>query len=47
MYDMYPEAWIVTDRQVERPRRRPRKPHSVLPAVVAHPALDPKSARSA
>ncbi len=35
---MYPHAWAVADSQPaveQRPRRRPRKTHSVLPAVIA------------
>jgi hypothetical protein len=40
MYEMYPEAW--TEDQAHRrhrlagdhPRRRARKPHSVVPAVI-------------
>ena len=38
MYEMYPNAWAVADTQPaaeQRPRRRPRKTHSVLPAVIA------------
>jgi hypothetical protein len=38
MYEMYPHAWAVADAQPpaeQRPRRRPRKTHSVLPAVIA------------
>jgi hypothetical protein len=39
MYDMYPEVWMVTsDRQPpsrgSRPRRRARKEHSVVPAIL-------------
>jgi hypothetical protein len=35
MYEMYPEAWIQSrEESSERPRRRPRKAHSVLPAVI-------------
>ena len=46
MYDMYPDVWTVTpDRQPPsrgpRPRRRPRKEHSVVPAILRHP--DPKT----
>jgi len=41
MYDMYPEVWAVTsDRQPPsqgpRPRRRARKEHSVVPAILVH-----------
>jgi hypothetical protein len=40
MYEMYPDAW--TDEQANRrrhtdgdqPRRRVRKPHSVVPAII-------------
>lgn len=38
MYEMYPQTWAVADERrggTERPRRRPRKAHSVLPAVIA------------
>ena len=38
MYEMYPSSWAVADARptdVERPRRRPRKAHSVLPTVIA------------
>jgi len=40
MYDMYPDTWPSSEPQrpravvVERPRRRIRKVHSVLPAVL-------------
>jgi hypothetical protein len=42
MYDMYPDSW--TEAQAARPqrsasprpRRRTRKEHSVVPAVIAH-----------
>jgi len=37
MYEMYPEVWAVADAQqrpAEQPRRRPRKEHSVLPALI-------------
>jgi hypothetical protein len=48
MYDMYPDAWTVTaDRQhqvlADQPRRRARKEHSVVPAILqarAHKAGD-------
>jgi hypothetical protein len=48
MYDMYPDAWTVSaDRQhqvlAEQPRRRARKEHSVVPAILqarAHKAGD-------
>lgn len=38
MYEMYPQSWAVAEVRpgpVEPPRRRPRKAHSVLPAVLA------------
>jgi hypothetical protein len=38
VYDMYPEVWAVADVRppdLERPRRRPRRAHPVLPAVIA------------
>ena len=39
MYEMYPDAWTVAaDRQrqvhADRPRRRARKEHSVVPAIL-------------
>jgi hypothetical protein len=39
MYDMYPDAWTVAaDRQpqvlADQPRRRARKQHSVVPAIL-------------
>jgi hypothetical protein len=39
MYDMYPDAWTVAaDRQhqvlANQPRRRTRKQHSVVPAIL-------------
>jgi hypothetical protein len=39
MYDMYPDAWTVAaDRQhqvlANQPRRRVRKQHSVVPAIL-------------
>jgi len=39
MYDMYPEAWTVAaDRShhvhADHPRRRARKEHSVVPAIL-------------
>ncbi len=42
MYEMYPDAWMVTgDRQQratgQQPRRRARKEHSVVPAVLPSP----------
>lgn len=42
MYEMYPEVWslgVVPDRTSttgDRPRRRPRKEHSVVPTVIVH-----------
>ena len=40
MYEMYPEVWTVPeDRRPQtpglRPRRRARKEHSVVPAILA------------
>ena len=40
MYDMYPDVWTVPeDRRPQtpglRPRRRARKEHSVVPAILA------------
>ena len=48
MYDMYPDAWtIAADRShqvlADQPRRRARKEHSVVPAILqarAHKAGD-------
>ena len=35
MYEMYPEAWAQPrELSPERPRRRPRKEHCVLPPVI-------------
>ncbi|WP_375426165.1 hypothetical protein [uncultured Friedmanniella sp.] len=38
MYDMYPQAWALDEGTLgsapERPRRRPRREHVVLPAVI-------------
>jgi hypothetical protein len=36
MYEMYPDAWPVSpDRSsTSRPRRRARKEHSVVPAIL-------------
>ncbi|HMI34290.1 MAG TPA: hypothetical protein VK499_09255 [Propionibacteriaceae bacterium] len=39
MYDMYPDVWtIAADRQppvpADQPRRRARKEHSVVPAIL-------------
>ncbi len=38
MYEMYPQAWASGDAGQTtvppRPRRRPRKDHSVLPPVL-------------
>ena len=39
MYDMYPDVWtIAADRQppvpTDQPRRRARKEHSVVPAIL-------------
>ena len=39
MYEMYPEVWMVPeDRRPQtpglRPRRRARKEHSVVPAIL-------------
>ena len=39
MYEMYPDAWTVFDDRHQatghQPRRRARKEHSVVPAIVA------------
>jgi hypothetical protein len=37
VYEMYPEIWAAATApsDVRPPRRRPRKAHSVLPAVIA------------
>jgi len=45
MYEMYPEVWVVADPQqgaATPPRRRPRKEHSVLPAVIARQVRPPE-----
>jgi len=47
MYEMYPDAWpVANDRQPqaagEKPRRRARKEHSVVPTVLV--ASTPKPA---
>jgi hypothetical protein len=37
MYDMYPQVWASGDASPAtppRPRRRPRKDHSVMPSVL-------------
>jgi hypothetical protein len=41
MYEMYPDVWTVTDDRRPpslgpRPRRRARKEHSVVPAILVH-----------
>lgn len=41
MYEMYPDTWAAADKPqapatTAKPRRRARKQHSVLPAVLAH-----------
>jgi hypothetical protein len=41
MYEMYPDVWTVApDREPPssgpRPRRRARKVHSVVPAILVH-----------
>jgi hypothetical protein len=40
MYEMYPEAWTVFEDRHQaaghQPRRRARKEHSVVPAILAH-----------
>ena len=38
MYEMYPETWAAATAPrdtPEPPRRRPRRAHCVLPAVIA------------
>ena len=48
MYEMYPDAWTVVERPSaagagDRPRRRARKEHSVVPVILparAHKAAD-------
>jgi hypothetical protein len=49
MYEMYPDVWAVaSDRQPAstgpRPRRRARKEHSVVPAILVH--AGPKAAEA-
>ena len=49
MYEMYPQAWAqesVRRPDAERPRRRPRRPHPVLPAVIARQLESPEPGRS-
>jgi hypothetical protein len=41
MYEMYPDAWALNDARRPagsdaKPRRRVRKEHPVLPAVILH-----------
>ena len=40
MYEMYPEAWTVFEHRHQaaghQPRRRARKEHSVVPAILTH-----------
>jgi hypothetical protein len=49
MYEMYPDEWMVTaDRQPPstgpRPRRRARKEHSVVPAILVNASPKPAAA---
>jgi hypothetical protein len=50
MYDMYPQAWALDEGALgvapERPRRRPRRQHSVVPAVIARSIQAAESRRS-
>ena len=53
MYDMYPDSWSASDAQrrsvpAGEPRRRARKPHSVVPSVIARQvaAVQPPAAAS-
>jgi hypothetical protein len=50
MYDMYPQAWALDEGALgvapERPRRRPRRQHSVVPAVIARSIQAEESRRS-
>ncbi len=48
MYEMYPDAWtVVEEPRPVRPRRRPRKAHPVLPAVIAHQTAERQASRAA
>jgi hypothetical protein len=47
MYEMYPDAWPVSSDRPStggRPRRRARKEHSVVPAILT--AQTPKTANA-
>jgi hypothetical protein len=52
MYEMYPDAWPtpVTHRHApgadDKPRRRVRKEHSVMPAVLVRAAENRSTERS-
>ncbi len=49
MYEMYPDAWMASEERrqpqtvSERPRRRARKTHSVLPPVLTAEVPAPPS----
>lgn len=49
MYEMYPETWHVTDERhhdgTEKPRRRARKEHSVVPIVLSSSASAARPSR--
>ncbi len=50
MYEMYPDAWPTTVDQRpqtgsgDKPRRRARKEHSVIPPVLAQSETAPRTA---
>lgn len=49
MYEMYPDTWLRADERhhdiADKPRRRVRKEHSVVPAVLTHSAPVVRSPR--
>jgi hypothetical protein len=47
MYEMYPDIWAVSDDRPTpgRPRRRVRKQHSVVPAILVAQAQKVATAR--
>ena len=51
MYEMYPETWHVAEDghhdSTGKPRRRARKDHPVVPAVLVGPSTQVRARRSA
>jgi hypothetical protein len=51
MYEMYPETWHVAEDghhdSAGKPRRRARKEHPVVPAVLVGPVTQDRTRRSA